>query len=158
MTDPHTGFLETAVRLAAENIAAGAGGPFGAVVVRDGEIVGRGVNRVLATSDPTAHAEVLAIREAAAALRTPHLTSCTLYASSEPCPMCLASAMWARIPRIFHALSRTQATAMGFDDSAFYEQLSLPAADREVQVAHVPVPTAGALVQQWNASPHRRLY
>ena len=115
-------FLARAVELAAAGSERGDGGPFGAVIVRAGEIVGEGWNRVVAGKDPTAHAEIGAIRAACAALASFHLPGCTLYASSEPCPMCLAAAYWARIERIVFANSRAEAAAIGFCDDDLYQR------------------------------------
>lgn len=111
--------LLLAIELATTNVAAG-GGPFGAVVVRNGETIGRGANRVTATLDPTAHAEVVAIRAACRQLRDFSLAGCTLYTSCEPCPMCLAAALWARLDRVVYAADRGDAAAAGFDDAAFH--------------------------------------
>lgn len=122
-------YLRRAIALAGENVAAG-GGPFGAVIVRAGTILAEGVNRVTALCDPTAHAEVLAIRAAGQALQTHDLSGCAIYASCEPCPMCLGAVLWARLDRIVFAATRSDAAAAGFDDSAFYAELSKPPAAR----------------------------
>jgi tRNA(Arg) A34 adenosine deaminase TadA len=123
-------FLRRAIRLATGNVLAGAGGPFGAVVVREGRIVAEGVNTVTATLDPTAHAEVNAIRAAARALGSFTLTGCQLYTSCEPCPMCLAAAYWARIEAIYYGASSADAARAGFDDAFIYEQLRKNSAER----------------------------
>jgi tRNA(Arg) A34 adenosine deaminase TadA len=115
-----SGWLDLAVEAAADNVAAG-GGPFGALVVKDGELVAIGVNQVTATLDPTAHAEVVAIRAACQKLGTFKLDGCLLVASCEPCPLCLSSALWARMERVVFAADRHDAAAAGFDDRAFYE-------------------------------------
>jgi tRNA(Arg) A34 adenosine deaminase TadA len=122
-------FLRAAIRLSTDGMAADEGGPFGAVVARNGEIVGRGWNRVISTNDPTAHAEVVAIRDACSRLRSFPLAGCELYASCEPCPLCLAASCWARLDRIYHAATRDDAAA-GFDDRVFYAELGKPAAKR----------------------------
>jgi len=119
-------FLQEAARLAAHGVGRGEGGPFGAVVVREGAIVGRGWNRVLATNDPTAHAEIVAIREASSLLGTFHLPDCTLYATCEPCPMCLGAIQWARIARVVHALTRDDAACIGFRDAEFHAGATVP--------------------------------
>lgn len=146
-------FLTRSIQLAAESIANGQGGPFGAVVVRDGKIVGEGSNRVVPDNDPTAHAEVIAIRAACAALGSFHLTGCTLYASSEPCPMCLSAAYWARIDRIVFANTRAEAAAIGFCDDELYCELRLPHAERSVPTEHLPLPGADAPLRAWRNSP-----
>ena len=124
--------MERAIDLAVANAASGAGGPFGAVIVRDGVVIAEGSNAVVRTADPTAHAEVVAIRNAAAALGTHDLSGCELFASCEPCPMCLGAILWARIDGVYFAASQADAAAAGFDDSLFYEQFRKPAADRIV--------------------------
>lgn len=116
-------FLRRAISLATENVVTGRGGPFGAVIVCDGKIVGEGVNTVTSSCDPTAHGEVNAIRAAARAMGTFTLSGCELYTSCEPCPMCLAAAYWARIDAIFYGASAADAARSGFDDAFLYEEL-----------------------------------
>lgn len=118
-------WLGEAIRIARTNVANG-GGPFGALIVRSGEIVSTGVNRVTATLDPTAHAEVVAIRAACQALGTFKLEGCVLVSSCEPCPMCLSSALWARVDKVVYAADRDDAAKAGFDDSVFYELFDRP--------------------------------
>ena len=118
--------LARAVALSREHMQAGAGGPFGAVVVRDGTVLAEGWNQVTSTNDPTAHAEVMAIRRACQAVGSFSLTGATLYASCEPCPMCLASAYWARVSRIVFANTREDAAAIGFDDQMLYDEIPKP--------------------------------
>jgi guanine deaminase len=125
-------FLKEAIRLSIENIETNAGGPFGAVIVRDGQIIGRGCNCVDATNDPTAHAEVTAIRDACTRLKTFFLAGCEIYTSCEPCPMCLAAIYWSRLDRIHYAATRTDADAAGFDDDKLYREFSLPIASRSI--------------------------
>ena len=125
-------FLREAIRLSIEKMNAGEGGPFGAVIVRDGEIISRGWNRVTSTNDPTAHAEIVAIRNACARLQSFSLAGCEIYTSCEPCPMCLAAIYWARLVRIIYAATCADATAAGFDDSPFYRELALPAGQRSI--------------------------
>ena len=150
-------FLARAVHLAAESITRG-GGPFGAVVVRDGRIVGEGSNSVIRDKDPTAHAEMIAIRAACAALGNFHLTGCTLYASSEPCPMCLSAAYWARVDRIVFANPRDEAAAIGFCDDQLYCELCLPHDERSVPTEHLPLPGADEPLKAWRQSPDRVPY
>lgn len=151
-------FVGRAVGLARRNVEAGLGGPFGAVVVRDGKVLGEGGNRVVASSDPTAHAEVVAIRAACGALGTPHLEGATLYTSCEPCPMCLGAAYWAQVSRIVYALDRVDAEEMGFADRWIYDEYLLPLERRRIPVCRVAVPDGRGLVEAWNRSPLRRLY
>ena len=146
-------FTRRAVELAQQNVLLGEGGPFGAVVVYKGEILAEGWNRVIATNDPTAHAEIVAIREATHRLGRFHLQDCTLYASSEPCPMCLAAAYWARISRIVFANSRAEAAAIGFCDDDLYCELVQPLTARRVPTCHLPLAGADAPLRQWLASP-----
>ena len=115
--------MRRAIELAVEGMRANQGGPFGAVVVRDGVIVGEGFNRVLGTNDPTAHAEIQAIRAASSKLGTFELRGCELYTSCEPCPMCLAAAYWARVERVHYACERSDAARAGFDDSFLYDEI-----------------------------------
>ncbi len=125
-------FLREAIRLSIEKMEADEGGPFGAVIVRDGEIVGRGWNRVTSTNDPTAHAEVVAVRDACACLGTFCLDGCEIYTSCEPCPMCLAAIYWARLDRIVYAATIEDAAAAGFDDHSFYREFALPRGERSI--------------------------
>ena len=124
-------FLTEAVRLSVESVAAG-GGPFGAVIVMEREIVGRGANRVTASGDPTAHAEIVAIRDACARLKTFELRGAALYSSCEPCPMCLAAAYWARLETVIWAAGRTDAADAGFDDAFLYDELTRAPAERRL--------------------------
>lgn len=130
--------MTEAVELAMRAVVEKTGGPFGAVIVLGGAIVGRGFNRVIADSDPTAHAEVNAIRNACASLGTFSLAGAALYASSEPCPMCLAAIYWARLDRIFFANPRECAARFGFDDAHFYDEISRPAEAREIRMTEHP--------------------
>ncbi|MCA9062472.1 MAG: nucleoside deaminase [Planctomycetaceae bacterium] len=125
-------FLREAIRLSIEKMEANAGGPFGAVVVRNGEIVGRGWNQVPSTHDPTAHAEVTAIRDACRRLKTFTLAGCEIYSSCEPCPLCLAAIYWSRLDHIYYAATCDDATNAGFDDTQFYKEIAKPLADRSI--------------------------
>jgi tRNA(Arg) A34 adenosine deaminase TadA len=149
--------LREAIALACES-AAGGGGPFGAVVARDGEVLGRGTNRVTADHDPTAHAEIVALRAAARALGSHDLTGCVLYASCEPCPMCRGAAQWARIARIVHAADRGDAAAAGFDDRRFHEELEGPADRRTPPTRRLLAEEGRAPFEAWSANPRRRPY
>lgn len=131
-------FMRHAIALAYQGVAGGHGGPFGAVIVKDGEIVGQGHNRVVSTKDPTAHAEVLAIRDAAKQLQDFNLSGCEIYVNGMPCPMCMAAIFWARIGRIHYGAHPEDAEAIGFDDAKFYQELAKPEAGREVPALFVP--------------------
>ena len=141
--------MQQAIALATENVVSGHGGPFGAVIVRDGEVIATGVNLVTATNDPTAHAEVVAIRAACKALGSFSFKGCDVYTSCEPCPMCLAALYWARCDAIFYGNTAADAAAAGFDDSFLYDEVKLPA--RPAQAS--PLKPAGA-TRQSPASTH----
>ena len=147
-------YLSRAIELATANVADN-GGPFGAVIVTaDGQAFD-GVNRVTANNDPTAHAEVTAIRNACAALETFDLSGAVLYTSCEPCPMCLASALWARIDRVVYAADRHDAAAAGFDDAVFYEYFETPVEERSMPVDQLPGDTRNAPFDAWTAAASR---
>jgi len=124
--------MQQAIDLAVEGVRAGYGGPFGALIVRDGAVIAGGCNRVTSTNDPTAHAEVVAIREACTKLATYELQGCELFASCEPCPMCFAAIHWARISRVYFACDRHDAARAGFDDAFLYEELARPPTERRI--------------------------
>lgn len=157
-TEQDERFLRRTLELACLNVERGDGGPFGAVITRNGEIIAEGWNRVVADKDPTAHAEVLAIRAACQKLQHFHLEGCTLYASSEPCPMCLAAAYWARVDRIVYANDRRAAAAIGFCDEALYTELQCPPEERQVPILHHPLPDALAPLTAWAARKDRTCY
>ena len=150
--------MRAAIRLAEDGVRAGRGGPFGCVVVRRGEIVGRGINRVTSTNDPTAHAEVTAIREACAKLKTFQLADCELYTSCEPCPMCLAAIYWARIPVVFYGNTRRDAAAIGFDDDFIYQQMPLPPEQRAIRMQPLLRTEAQTAFREWAAKPDKVRY
>jgi tRNA(Arg) A34 adenosine deaminase TadA len=151
-------FMRAAIRLALEKMRGGEGGPFGAVVVRRGKIVGRGWNRVTSTNDPTAHAEVTAIRDACRRLKTFRLEECEIYASCEPCPMCLAAIYWARIGRIFYAGTRRDAAAAGFDDDLIYRELARPVSRRNIPMRQLLRSDALHVFKQWRDKPDKIRY
>ena len=124
--------MQQAIQLALDNVPTGRGGPFGALVVRKGQLIATGVNLVIGTTDPTAHAEIVAIRAACQKLGAFQLTDCELYASCEPCPMCLGAIYWARPAKFYYACNRQAATAAGFDDAFIYEEISFAPADRTI--------------------------
>lgn len=151
-------FLARALELALKGSDRCEGGPFGAVIVRAGKIVAEGWNRVVVSGDPTAHAEIGAIRSACATLGHFHLTGCTLYASSEPCPMCLSAAYWARIERIVFANSRAEAAAIGFCDDELYCELGRHFSARRIVMEHRPLPDSLKPLRCWVANPGRTPY
>ncbi len=151
-------FMREAVQLAENGMRSGRGGPFGCVVVRRNEVVGRGSNRVTSTNDPTAHAEVVAIRDACTALGTFQLTDCELYTSCEPCPMCLAAIYWARIPQIFYGNTRADAAAIGFDDDFIYQQIPLPPEHRTVKMKLFLRDEAQIAFKEWAAKTDKVRY
>ncbi|MEL7313962.1 MAG: nucleoside deaminase, partial [Cyanobacteria bacterium J06559_3] len=124
--EAYSGFMEEAIALSFEAIRSGRGGPYGAVVVKDGEIIGRGMNEVTSTNDPTAHAEMTAIREACKYLDSWNLEGCELYTSCEPCPMCMGAIYWARLDRIYYGNTKEVAARFGFNSQIFYDELALP--------------------------------
>ena len=142
-------FMLKAIQKAEENFKSGNGGPFGAVVVRDGEIVAVAGNCVTSTNDPTAHAEVVAIREACKKLETFDLSGCEIYASCEPCPMCLSAVMWARIGKLYYAADRRDASRAGFDDELFYTELALPADQRNLRPIQLLQDEAVKVFDKW---------
>jgi guanine deaminase len=125
-------YMARAIELAIENVRSGRGGPFGALIVKDGRIVGEGANSVTSSNDPTAHAEVVAIRAACAAMSSFQLDGCDLYTTCEPCPMCLGAIYWARPSHVYFACTAADAAAAGFDDAFIYEQLALPLGERKI--------------------------
>lgn len=151
-------FMRRAIELARLGMNAGAGGPFGAVVVKDGEIIGEGSNRVIATKDPTAHGEVVAIRDACDRLGRFSLEGCEIHTTGEPCPMCLGAIHWARIGKIYYGFSITDAATIGFDDREFYRQFSLPPAERQVPCAQSAGEEAKLLLGEYMALPNRVPY
>ncbi len=151
-------FLREAIRLSIEKMQAGEGGPFGAVVVRDGGIVGVGWNRVTSANDPTAHAEIVALRDACSRLGTFRLAGCELYASCEPCPMCLAAICWARIDRLYYAATREDAARAGFDDAWLFDQIALPPLHRSLPASQHLREEALAAFDAWAKKEDRIEY
>lgn len=149
--------MQEAIALAVKNVAEG-GGPFGCVIVRSGEVIARGVNRVTQTNDPTAHAEVVAIREACQALKTFQLTGCELYSSCEPCPMCMAAIYWARPERVYFAASKEDAAQAGFDDSLIYQEIAKPREERKISIEQMSREAALQAFEAWAKSPNKIRY
>ena len=154
----HEGFMRRAIALSREGMERGEGGPFGSVIVHRGEIVGEGNNRVVGTLDPTAHAEVVAIRAACARLGRFDLRGCDLYTSCEPCPMCLAAAYWARVDRLFYANDHADAARIGFDDSLIYREVTLPMRERQLPSTRLLAGEAWAVFEAWLKKPDRVPY
>ncbi len=150
--------LARAVELSREHMERGDGGPFGAVIVRDGTVLADGWNQVTSTNDPTAHAEVVAIRRACRAAGVFSLEGATLYASCEPCPMCLASAYWARVSRIVYANTRQDAAAIGFDDAAIYDEIPKAPADRAIPTLRIASDAGEAVFADWLKKADRVAY
>lgn len=143
-------FMERAVQLSREGMRAGDGGPFGAVIVRDGHIIAEGTNRVIATDDPTNHAEIIAIKGACAALGSFNLSGCEIYVNSEPCPMCLGAIYWAHLSKVFFANTRRDAAEIDFDDSLIYDELDKPLAERSIPFERFPHQGAREVFREWN--------
>ncbi|MFO0906414.1 MAG: nucleoside deaminase [Pirellulales bacterium] len=153
-----TEFLREAIRLSIEKMEAGQGGPFGAIVVRDGQVIGRGWNQVTTTNDPTAHAEVVAIRDACRSLGDFVLTNCDIYCSCEPCPMCLAAIYWSRLERVYFAARCPDAAAAGFDDGEIYSELSKPWGERKLFNEQALRDEANEAFRRWEKKSDRIKY
>lgn len=150
-------FMHEAIELSRKNVEAG-GGPFGAVIVKDGKIVARGTNSVTLLNDPTAHAEISAIREACTVAANFKLTGCELYTSCEPCPMCLSAAYWAGITRIYYANTRQDAAEAGFDDAFIYDEITLPPAERSIPAENILKDEALSAFAMWKEKPDKVKY
>lgn len=151
-------FMRRAIALSRQGLEEGRGGPFGAVVVQGGRIVGEGFNQVTSTNDPTAHAEVVAIRAACAALGRFELSGCEIYASCEPCPMCLSAIYWARIGRIHYGNGRADAARIGFDDAAIYEEVARPIGERALPMVQALPAEARTVFDEWERKADRIRY
>lgn len=156
-TDPSL-FMDEAIRLASENVSQNNGGPFGAVVVKNGKIVGRGYNQVTANNDPTAHAEVMAIRDACTNLNSFQLDGCELYTSCEPCPMCLGAIYWARPDKIYYGCTKDDAAAIAFDDAFIYEELKIPLAQRTIPMLALSREAALKAFELWENNTKKITY
>jgi len=157
MTQPSE-LMRRAIKLSGERMRAGFGGPFAALVVRHGAVVSEGFNRVTSANDPTAHAEVVAIREACRHLATFDLAGCELYSSCEPCPMCLGAIYWAHLDRVYYANTRHDAAAIGFDDEAIYAEFAKSIPHRRLPFVHLPLPEGRAVFQEWLDKPDKIPY
>ena len=148
-------FIDRTIQLALENVKNGHGGPFGALVVKDGRIIASGANQVTAMLDPTAHAEVVAIRKACLALGNFELTGCEIYCSCEPCPMCLGAIYWARPAHVFFAATASDASTAGFDDSMIYKELTAPMDKRQIEMINLGREKSIQLFREWNDKPDK---
>lgn len=151
-------FMRRAIALATEKMRANQGGPFGAVIVREGEVIAEGWNEVTSGNDPTAHAEVMAIRKACQALGRFSLEDCEIYTSCEPCPMCLSAVYWARLKRMYYANSRADAARIGFDDDHIYREVALPIDSRSLPTERLLADEALAAFEEWRAKPDKLMY
>lgn len=151
-------FMQVAIDLASENVETDHGGPFGAVIVRDGEIIAKASNKVLKNNDPTAHAEVNAIREACQKLGTHSLEGCTIYTSCEPCPMCLSAIYWARIDKIFFANTRVDAKNAGFDDDFIYNEINNDFQNRSIPIIRINTLDSIDSFNKWNNKDSKQMY
>jgi len=150
--------MREAIELGRQGMLSNAGGPFGCVVVKDNAIIGRGCNRVTSDNDPTAHAEVTAIRDACKNLQDFQLEGCEIYTSCEPCPMCMGAIYWARPARVYFAASRNDAAAAGFDDSMIYEELTVPVPDRKIVMKCIIPEKAALLFEEWIKKENKTAY
>lgn len=151
-------YLKQAIEVAREGIENGVGGPFGCIIVRNGIVVGKGCNAVTSTNDPTAHAEVVAIRDACRRIGGYQLTDCEVYTSCEPCPMCLGALYWARPARVVFAANRDDAATAGFDDDFIYREINLPMEERKIPFDHQFLKEAIALFEIWGEKGNKKLY
>ena len=158
LTEKQNEFLERAIELSRLGMQSGRGGPFGCVIVMNDKIVGEGSNMVTSTNDPTAHAEVVAIRDACKKLGTYQLSNCEIYTSCEPCPMCLGAIYWARPKRVVFANTRQEAAAIEFDDDFIYNEINTSLDDRKIPFEHVPHPKAKEIFEAWKNWEGKKKY
>ena len=151
-------FMARAIQLSIENVHSGCGGPFGAVIVKDGTMIAEGVNQVTSTNDPTAHAEILAIRAACTKLGVFDLHECEIYTSCEPCPMCLGAIYWARLSRIYFASAAADASRIGFDDSMIYREIAQPLTQRTIPMIQLMREESLAAFRAWETKPNKIVY
>ena len=156
--ETHAKHMAEASRISREKMQAGLGGPFGAIIVKDGEVVGVGFNKVTTDNDPTAHAEVVAIRDACKKLDTFSLAGAAIYTSCEPCPMCLASIYWARLDQVYYANTRYDAARIGFDDKFLYDEIAKDIKDRSMEMVHLPDDIAKTAFDEWDAKEDKIAY
>ena len=158
MNDSHETFMRRAIELARQGVENDQGGPFGCVIAKDGQIVGEGCNQVTSANDPTAHAEIVALRAACKNLNSFQLTGCTVYTSCEPCPMCLGAIYWARPAAIYFAGTRDDAAAAGFDDELFYDEIDRPNDERQLKLQPLLREEAQEVFEVWNQKPNKIEY
>ena len=158
MEDQKQQFMQAAIDQARKGMEAGEGGPFGAIVVKDGVVVGRGNNKVTSSNDPTAHAEVTAIRDACKNLNSFQLDGCVLYSSCEPCPMCLGAIYWARPDKLYFACSREDAAEIGFDDDFIYKEIPLPIHERKIDTVQIMQQEGLSVFKTWTEKEDREMY
>jgi len=158
MTEREHQFMRAAIELARQGMNNGQGGPFGCVIVKGNEVVGQGCNAVTSSNDPTAHAEVVAIRNACQHLQVHQLTGCELYTSCEPCPMCMGAIYWARPDKVFFGGTRFDAAFAGFDDSFIYEELNVPMDSRKIPILNIGREDAVKLFEEWIEKPDKVKY
>jgi tRNA(Arg) A34 adenosine deaminase TadA len=151
-------FMQEAINVGLEGMRNNIGGPFGCVIVKDDKIIGKGCNSVIASNDPTAHAEVVAIRAACKTLGSFQLQDCEVYTTCEPCPMCMGALYWARPKKIYYANSKADAAAIGFDDSFIYEELVLPIAERKMMMEYLKNEDAIKMFEEWRNMDNKTLY
>jgi guanine deaminase len=154
----HEQFLQQAIALAVENARTGVGGPYGAVIVKAGRVVAASANRVTLDMDPTAHAEIIAIRQACQKLNDFQLCDCILYTSCEPCPMCLGAIYWSRLKKVYFACSRQDAAAANFDDSFIYDEIALAPSERHIAMLHLNLPNAALPFAVWAQNENKLPY
>jgi guanine deaminase len=158
MTESQSKFMQEAIDLSRKGMEEGKGGPFGCVIVKDGVIIGRGNNNVLSNNDPTAHAEVVAIRDACRNLGHFQLDGCEVYTSCEPCPMCLGAIYWARPSKIYFANNKTDAAIAGFDDEFIYDELEIPPAERTIPMIKILNSEAIKVFEDWITKENKKVY
>jgi len=151
-------FMQEAINVGLEGMRNNLGGPFGCVIVKDDKIIGKGCNSVIASNDPTAHAEVVAIRDACKTLGSFQLEDCEVYTTCEPCPMCMGALYWARPKKIYYANSRYDAASIGFDDSFIYEEIILPIAERKMMMEYLKHEEAIKMFEEWQKINNKTLY
>lgn len=151
-------FMNAAIALAESGVAKGEGGPFGCVIVKDGKIIGQGYNKVISTNDPTAHAEIIAIRDACKNLDTFQLDGCEIYTSCEPCPMCLGAIYWARPKVIYYGNTKEDAAKIGFDDSMIYEEIEADVNDRKIPAINICREEASTTFIEWHNKDNKKRY
>jgi tRNA(Arg) A34 adenosine deaminase TadA len=158
MPDRHEDFMQRAIDLARASMLAGNGGPFGAVIARDGKIIGEGSNHVLKNHDPTAHGEIMAIRDACSRLNTFSLDGSSIYTTGQPCPMCLGAIHWARVSRIYYGFSIKDAAAIGFDDRFIYDEINVVPSERSIPCLKIDFPKAKDAFRHWTEKTDRINY